>query len=243
MRRTITWLGHASVRVEARGTALLTDPLLRRRMGHLTRRVPVEAPAATAGLSAMLISHVHRDHLDLPTLRALGRELPVVVPRGAGSLLRGFGDVRELDVGERMEIEGVEILATPATHVASRGRARPPSLGYVIDQDIYFAGDTDLFSGMARLGPLALALLPVWGWGPSLGSGHLDPARAAEALALLAARIAVPIHWGTYLPAGLRGRELLRDPPRDFARAAAVTAPGSEVRVLEPGGRMLLPGA
>lgn len=241
MSRAVTWLGHASVRVEVNGAAFLTDPLLRRRMGHLTRRVPLPAPAATAGLSAVLLSHVHRDHLDLPTLRALGRELPIVVPRGGASLLRGFGDVRELDVGERTTIDGVEIIATPATHTASRGRARPPCLGYVIDGDVYFAGDTDLFAGMADLGLLVLALLPVWGWGPSLGPGHLDPVRAAEALALLRADVAVPIHWGTYFPVGLRGRALLRDPPRDFARAAAATAPASEVRMLEPGGRLELP--
>ena len=67
---------------------------------------------------------------------------------------------------------------------------------------VFFAGDTDLFDEMSGLVPkLDLALLPIWGWGPTIGPGHLDPGRAAEALTLLAPRLAVPIHWGTLRPA------------------------------------------
>ena len=73
-------------------------------------------------------------------------------------------------------------------------------MGYLIrgSHQIYFAGDTDLFEGMATLAPdLEIALVPIWGWGPSLGPGHLDPRRAAEALRLLQPLLAVPIHWET----------------------------------------------
>ncbi|HEY5815141.1 MAG TPA: MBL fold metallo-hydrolase, partial [Solirubrobacterales bacterium] len=100
------------------------------------------------------------------------------------------------------------------------------------------AGDTDLFEGMADLGPgLDLALLPIWGWGPTLGAGHLDPERAARAAALLAPRIAVPIHWGTLYPLGLaRLRpDPLRMPPREFAARMRDLAPQVEARVLAPG--------
>ena len=105
---------------------------------------------------------------------------------------------------------------------------------------MYFAGDTDLFDEMALLaGSLDLALLPVWGWGRTLGRGqHLDPMRAAAAAALLRPRIAVPIHWGTYHPMHRRvGSEPgeFFDPPRVFARAAAALAPQVDVRVLAPG--------
>jgi L-ascorbate metabolism protein UlaG (beta-lactamase superfamily) len=106
---------------------------------------------------------------------------------------------------------------------------------------VYFAGDTDVFAGMAELGPLDVALLPVWGWGPSLGPGHMDPEQAARAAALLRPRVAVPIHWGTYLQVGLRRREaLLRGPPHAFADRCAELAPDVEVRVLEPGGTLSL---
>jgi len=103
---------------------------------------------------------------------------------------------------------------------------------------LYFAGDTDLFDGMEELaGELDLALLPVWGWGPSLGAGHLDPERGARAAALLAPRIAIPIHWGTFFPLGLARLRPghLRAPPREFACQAAELAPQVEVRVLSPG--------
>src|SRR6185503_2691890 len=101
---------------------------------------------------------------------------------------------------------------------------------------VYFAGDTGLFAGMARLPTLDLALLPVWGWGPRLGPGHLDPVGAAEALTLLRPRIAVPIHWGTYSPLWyLRPPAYLSEPGVAFAREAARLAPEVEVRVLTPG--------
>ncbi len=244
MSRSATWLGHATVLLDVGGVRLITDPLLRPRLAHITRRVPAIDPASLGRVDAVLISHVHHDHLDRPTLRALGRHLPIVAPRGAAPLLRGLGDVHELDVGGTTDVLGVPITATNAVHPAARlPRGRPvPALGYLVDEDIYFAGDTDRFAGMADLGPLELALLPVWGYGPTLGPGHLDPDRAAEATALLRPRLAVPIHWGTYfpLPLGLQGHRLLHEPPRTYAARAAELAPATEVRLLEPGGRVAL---
>ena len=96
---------------------------------------------------------------------------------------------------------------------------------------------------MAGLVPdLDVALLPIWGWGPSLGRGlHLDPHKAAEALALLEPRIAIPIHWGTYRPLHLGARaKFLTSPGEDFVREAASLAPEVDVRVLRPGERLEL---
>jgi L-ascorbate metabolism protein UlaG (beta-lactamase superfamily) len=91
---------------------------------------------------------------------------------------------------------------------------------------------------------LDVALIPIWGWGPSLGRGkHLDPTGAAQAAALLQPRIAVPIHWGTYHPLHMGLREVpsfLREPPVRFVEAAASAAPGVEVHVLEPGASLEL---
>jgi L-ascorbate metabolism protein UlaG (beta-lactamase superfamily) len=114
------------------------------------------------------------------------------------------------------------------------------AIGFVVagEHRVYFAGDTDLFDEMAELaGTLDAALLPVWGWGPSLGAGHMDPEAAARAAAILRPRVAVPIHWGTFFPAGLtrlRGGALV-EPPREFARHAGELAPEVDVRVLAPG--------
>ena len=86
-------------------------------------------------------------------------------------------------------------------------------------------------------GEIDLALLPVWGWGPKLGSGHMDPAQAAAALRLLRARRAVPIHWGTYTPAGAPRiwPWMTETPAAQFAEQAGVLCPGAEVNVLAPG--------
>lgn len=151
--------------------------------------------------------------------------------------------MRELGPGDRTEIAGVPVVATPARHDVRRHPfgSRGEAVGYVVgaERPVYFAGDTDIFPEMAEVAEeLDVALVPVWGWGPTLGPGHLDPRGAAEALTLLRPRLAVPIHWGTLFPIGLdrlQG-ELLRDPPHAFAREAARLAPGVEVRVLDPGG-------
>lgn len=238
----VTYVGHATVLVELDGVRLLTDPVLRRRVLHL-RRHGEAGEGPLRDLDAVLISHAHWDHLHVPSLSSLGRGTRVIVPRGAARILRRrrFADLIEVDVGETVEIEGVVVRATHAEHDASRGPlgVRAPALGYVVtgSRRVYFAGDTDLFPGMAELGPLDLALLPVAGWGPRLPPGHLDARRAAEALRLLAPATAVPIHWGTYSPISkLRTSATARREPADeFARLAAQLAPTVAVHVLAPG--------
>jgi L-ascorbate metabolism protein UlaG (beta-lactamase superfamily) len=222
---------------------LLTDPLLRNRVAHLRRTSPVST-RAQRGVDAVLISHGHYDHLDLPSLERLGKKVPVVVPRGLGGLLRKrrFESVLEIAVGETISIGALQVRAVPAEHDPGRlpfGASADP-LGYVISgsSSIYFAGDTDLFEGMSELGPVDLGLIPIWGWGPGLGGGHLDPARAAEAAARIRPRLVVPIHWGTYFPLhlGLRKRPAFMDvPPLEFLAAMKERAPEVEVNVLRPG--------
>jgi L-ascorbate metabolism protein UlaG (beta-lactamase superfamily) len=235
------------VLLEVGGVRLLTDPLLRRRVLHLRRAVPlVEEPLDH--LDAVLLSHLHYDHLDPPSLRRLDRGVTLIVPRGAERVVRssGFAHVEELAVGETVEVGGVTVRAVRADHDSRRVfGARSEALGYVVEgpQRIYFPGDTDLYPEMAELAGLDVALLPIWGWGPTLGPGHLDPRRAAEALALLRPRIAVPIHWGTYYPAQatrLRQPAFLREPVWTFQRHAAELAPEVDVRVLEVGGELAL---
>jgi L-ascorbate metabolism protein UlaG (beta-lactamase superfamily) len=89
-----------------------------------------------------------------------------------------------------------------------------------------------------------VALLPVWGWGPNIGPGHMDPVRAAQAAALLQPKLAVPIHWGTFYPALLRTvvPKPFERPGRLFADAAARLAPGVPVRILAPGESVELTG-
>jgi L-ascorbate metabolism protein UlaG (beta-lactamase superfamily) len=219
----ITWLGHSTVLVELDGTRVLTDPVLRDRVAHLRRTKPADAGRLPA-LNGILVSNLHHDHLDLPSLERLGRSVPVIVPRGGGGLLRRrrIERIVEVDAGEEVRIGGLVVRATPADHGGGRGflGTEVAALGYLIrgSQRIYFAGDTDLFEGMATL------------------SAGLD------ALRLFRPRLAVPIHWGTYAPLGF-GRlqtALLADPVTEFLRHAAELAPEVEVCVLDLGGTLHL---
>ena len=244
---SVRWIGHSTVLVSLDGVRLLTDPLLRGLVAHLRRRVPVHHDALR-GLDAVLVSHAHHDHLDIGSLQRVGRTTPLVVPRGLGALMRrqGFRNVHELAVGDSIEIGRMRVEATYAAHDGARPPypARAPAIGYAIlgSRRVYFAGDTDLFPEMDGLVPdLDLALVPIWGWGPKLGPGHMDPEQAARAVALLDPRVAVPIHWGTYLPATYPGgHPLLHAPGSQFAAAAARLAPGVTVALLAPGGSVAL---
>lgn len=242
--RRVTWLGHATTVIDLDGTKLLTDPVLRPRVMHL-RRAWAPDPGALRGVDAVLVSHVHFDHLDLPSLERIGRKVPIVVPRGAGGLLRKrrFEQVLEVDVGEELRVGNVTVVPTEALHEADRGPlgTKAGSVGFLVrgHRSVYFAGDTDLFPGMVDLAPgLDLALVPISGWGATAGPGHLDPSRAAEALTLLRPRACVPIHWGTYSPLSWSAtRRAVADLVCDeFLRAAAELAPEVEIRVLERNG-------
>jgi L-ascorbate metabolism protein UlaG (beta-lactamase superfamily) len=245
----ITYVGHATVLIEVGGVRLLTDPVLRQRIYHLRRRNIPMPERLLDNLDAVLISHLHHDHLDLPSLHRLGAATRLIVPNGAGALLRrhGFQRVEEMRKGERTSVGGVTLTATDALHSGGRGPfgTIADTLGYIVgdrvtdgQRSIYFAGDTDVFPAMAEMaGSLDLALLPVWGWGPTLGAGHMDPQRAAEACRLLAPRLAIPIHWGTLYPLAMQrfSPAFLTQPPRLFVQFVLRMAPDVEVRVLEPG--------
>ena len=211
----IGWLGHATTLIEVDGAALLTDPLLHRRTAHLHRVVP-PLPAELPPIAAVLLSHVHWDHLDVRSLRRVGTSVRMIVPRGVAKLLlrKGFADVVEVDEGDEVRVGEVVVRATHADHDADRGPfgTHAPSLGFLVagTRRVYFAGDTDVFDDMALLADgLDVALLPVSGWGPTVPAGHMDAARAAEALRLLQPRIAIPIHWGTLAPLYRRRRTTL----------------------------------
>lgn len=247
----VTWWGHATTTVRDSGVRVLTDPLFVRRLAHLRRRRGAVPPPAAAVADVALVSHLHADHLHLASLMRLRPGTRLVVPRGAGRAVPGLRRVAvarnlrvtEVRPGEEIAVGDVRIRAVPAAHDGRRlpyGPSRVPALGYVLrgEATTYFAGDTGLFDGMARaVGDCDVALLPVGGWGPCLGHGHLDAHRAAEALSRLGARSAVPVHYGTYWPIGLDGvrPHEFHAPGEDFVRHAARLAPDAAVHALEHG--------
>ncbi len=239
----LTWLGHSTLLLEIDGTRLLTDPVLGHRIGPLVRVAP--GTAVPERIDGVLLSHLHPDHTDLRSLRRLDPCVPVIAPSPAGRWLRGHGvrDVRELASGEETMLGTVRVRATPARHDHRRHPLGPKAdpVGFVVSgsRSVYFAGDTDLFAEMEQLrGSVDVALLPVAGWGPTLGPGHLDPERAAQAAALIAPSVAIPIHWGTFVLLHLARRPVDHQrPAREFAAAVARLAPAVEVRLLAPGER------
>ncbi len=129
--------------------------------------------------------------------------------------------------------------AVHALHGGSRppwpGRA--PALGYVVrgSSSVFHLGDTDVYAGLADV-RCDIALVPIWGWGARLGPGHMNPARAAEAVALIAPKAVIPIHYGTYATArpGHPPPYLTR-PLDEFRAALAELGEPAELRVLAVG--------
>jgi L-ascorbate metabolism protein UlaG (beta-lactamase superfamily) len=244
MTTRLTWVGHATVLMDFPEARVLTDPTLRKRVAHLRRRTPLP-PESTVDVDLVLISHAHMDHLHMPSLGKVDREVPVVVPRGAGDLVRrkGFTTVVEVTPGDCLSLAGVDLTVVPAAHIHGRGphsNVTAEPLGYIAaasDHRVYFAGDTDLFEQMADLGPIDVAFLPIWGWGPTIGEGHLDPERAVEATRLIEPRMVIPMHWGTYTPENARpGRPAWIDEAvMRFTKLLTDTEDEARLRVLEPG--------
>jgi L-ascorbate metabolism protein UlaG (beta-lactamase superfamily) len=245
----ITYVGHATTLIEVDGARLLTDPVLTERIGYIHRIAP--APPSCPPADAVLISHAHHDHLDLRSLRRMPRDVPVIAPAGSAQVVRRWTahDVVEVTAGSSVRVGAVDVVATPAAHDGRRLPVGPslPAVGYIVrgTSRVAFYGDTDVFDGMAELAAdLDVALLPIWGWGPRVGTGHMDPERAARAAALLAPRLVVPIHWGTLAGPRVWWRADPEMPARRFAELVAVHAPEVTARVLAPGARLdLTPGA
>ncbi|MFI5909615.1 MBL fold metallo-hydrolase [Dactylosporangium sp. NPDC051541] len=245
----VTWWGHATVAIRERGVTILTDPVLRDRLAHLHRRRGPR-PRLDRAPDAVVVSHLHADHCDLPSLRTMPPSTRLIVPHGAAGFLRrrlGERDFVELKAGQETRVGEVTVRAAPAAHDGGRtpkSRVRAVALGYVVsgDKSAWFGGDTGLFDEMKELGPVDLALVPVWGWGWTLGPGHLDPARAAEAMRLVEPGQAVPIHWGTLWPIGCKRiqPDRFERPGAEFAEYTRSAAPQTDVRVLAPGESLAL---
>ncbi|MFJ6539536.1 MBL fold metallo-hydrolase [Streptomyces sp. NPDC003656] len=244
----VTWWGHATCAIRDSDTRVLTDPLFAVRLAHLRRRRGALPPARARRADLALVSHLHSDHLHLPSLSELEPGTRLLVPRGAPRAVPGLRRLRGLDLtevepGDVVHVGPLRVRVVSARHDGRRlpfGPHRSPALGYVVEGEArtYFAGDTGLFDSMAEeVGPVDMALLPVGGWGPFLGEGHLDAGRAARALAGLGPRCAVPVHYGTYWPIGMdavRPHEF-HAPGDEFARLAAEIAPGVAVHRLGHG--------
>ena len=236
---SVTWMGHASVLVQMDHTTLLTDPIWSATASPLSwlgprRFVPPPMPIeALPAIDAVLISHSHYDHLDLPTLRALAARgtTRFLVPLGVGEILRdaGVGPAEELDWWESRTVGGVTVTCVPARHWSQRGIGdlnRTLWSGWVVvgpTHRFWFAGDTGYTRSFAdigeRFGPFDLAAIPIGAYSPPamMQPVHLDPEEAVQAGLDARASSLLGIHYGTFDLTD----EPLDEPPRRFHAAAA----------------------
>ena len=258
-RLSVTWLGHSTAVLDLDGVRLVTDPLLRRHAGLLRRRGGQPDADLWRGADAVLLSHLHHDHAELSSLRLLGPVPVLTAPSSAhwlaGVRLRGVGlhdgewvPVGPGGVGGPGGPGGVRVRLCPAVHGHRPMPHRPnAATGHLVRGPsgcVWVAGDTSLYPAMWHLPDLAgtpvdVALVPVHGWGPRLSGGHLGPVDAARACAIVRARVAIPVHWGTlHAPASRRLPPGWMDRAGDaFAAALAREAPDCRAVVLQPGER------
>lgn len=247
-----TWLGHATVLLELGSTRVLTDPFLGESIGPRHRIGPLPTADTYADIDVVLISHLHHDHLDAPSLLMLDPSVAVVGPTGVSTVLAPHspGNLREVASGDVVRVAGVEITAVPAVHPGSRlgsGTYAAP-LGYLIragGRTVYFAGDTAPSQNLEALtGVIDLALLPAGGSRRTSGQlGHLTPRQAAELAARVRPALAVPVHWGTLqIPIIGNLRHTLETRAGDqFVEFTAQLAPTVRAVRATPGERLALP--
>lgn len=217
-RFTVTWLGHSSIFVQMNGLKVLIDPVWSERaspfswLGPRRHTPPPIMMEDIPPVDAVLISHNHYDHLDIPTLIRLGNAPLYLVPLGVGKILsrHGITNFHEMDWWDTVELKGIKIACLPAQHFSARSpfdRNRTLWCGWAVMSNgkrFYDAGDTGYFSGFReigeRFGPFDAAAIPIGAYLPKwfMEPMHIGPQDAIRAAEDLGARIMIPIHWGVF---------------------------------------------
>jgi len=214
LQDALTWIGHASFLVQLGGTSALIDPVLSPRIaGFMPRNVaPGLAWSALPKIDLVLVTHNHMDHMDGPTLKALGPDPVYVVPRGLGYWFEraGLSRVLEMDWWQQEEVAGMRVTFVPAEHWSRRGLRDVNASwwgGYVLEGGgvrVYHSGDTAWFEGFQligeRCGPIEAAMLPIGAYEPRwfMKGQHMNPEDAVRAFQALGASRFVAMHWGTF---------------------------------------------
>ncbi len=215
----VTWLGHSTLLLEIDGQRVLIDPVWGERVSPFTFLGPKRfyqpplALDALPAIDAVVISHDHYDHLDMPTVKALiTRDVLFVVPLGVGSHLEHWGvppaRIRELDWWDTTVVGEITLTATPARHFSGRGVNDAGATlwsGWAITTDthrVYYSGDTSLDEFMAeigtRLGPFDLTMIEAGAYDALWADVHLGPEQAVRAHQLVRGKVLLPVHWGLF---------------------------------------------
>lgn len=214
-----TWLGHSTLLLEIDGQRVLIDPVWGERaspfsfMGPKRFYAPPLPLAQLPDIDAVIISHDHYDHLDMPTVKALlARHVRWIVPLGVAVHLRAWGIrdslVTELDWWDATSVGELTITATPARHFSGRGlndARRTLWAGWAFagaTHRVFYSGDTSLHDQFAeigrRLGPFDLTMIEAGAYDALWVDVHLGPEQAVLAHQLVGGDVMVPVHWGLF---------------------------------------------
>ncbi|HEY5951539.1 MAG TPA: MBL fold metallo-hydrolase [Kofleriaceae bacterium] len=205
------WIGHATWALRLGGKLVVTDPVWSQTLSGVVPRLvePGVALEAMPAVDIVLVTHDHRDHMDLPTLGKLGDAPLYVVPLGNGKRIK-HPNVVELDWWQTHEVDGLAITLVPARHWSMREPWNKNDTlwgGYVVrapEGVAYHSGDTafgDHFAEIAeRVGTIDWAMLPIGGYNPRwfMEPQHVDPIEAARGFEALGAKKLLAMHWGTF---------------------------------------------
>jgi L-ascorbate metabolism protein UlaG (beta-lactamase superfamily) len=257
-RLSVLWVGHATVLIQMDDLFVLTDPVFTHKLGQLNPRLvePGLDARNVPKLGAVLISHMHLDHLSFSSLDMIEDRTPIVlIPPGAKSSMPRYDfEIRELDTWQSYRTGELTVTAVPVQHVGGRygiDQAFAPRAftGYVLEYhglSVYFGGDTAynpsaFRATRARFPKLSLALIPICPDSPRdfMEHTHAGPTQALDAFELLGAERMMPIHYDTFInsddPFGQCPRELerlMRERSLDAKNVAALRI--GEQRVLIP---------
>lgn len=252
---TIAWIGHSSFLINLEGTTILTDPVFSEKVGvsvlglatiGLQRFVPPALQMADLPyLDLVLVSHAHMDHYDIPSLKQLRRDVPLIMARDTSEFVEdvGFTNLQELDWGQTAEVNGVRIEAVPVKHWGrrypwDRDRGYNGLLLTKHNRSILFAGDTaytEQLSAALKGRQPDVALLPIGGYNPYIHS-HASPEQAWDIFHKVQARFLIPMHWRTF-------RMSRERPFEPYERlTAAVNGSAPRIAIHQVGQTWSLPG-
>jgi L-ascorbate metabolism protein UlaG (beta-lactamase superfamily) len=217
-RLAALWVGHATVLLQLDDRFVLTDPVFSHTLSQASPRLvePGLDPAQLPALAAVVVSHMHFDHLSFGSLDLVEQRTPIVlVPPGVrASMPRYSFEIRELESWASYEHDGLRVTAVPVQHVGGRyaldaAFETRAFTGYVFEYhglSVYFGGDTAYVPSAfkatrAHFPNLSLALLPICPDAPRdfMQYTHESPNQALDAFTLLGARQMIPIHFDTYI--------------------------------------------
>ncbi|MFS8100996.1 MBL fold metallo-hydrolase [Lentzea alba] len=215
----ITWYGHASALIEIDGAAVLVDPVWSDRVSPSTRVGPKRLHPVPhqlsdlPGISAVVISHDHYDHLDMQTVQALTTSTSAVfvVPLGLGAHLARWdvpaARIVELDWDESHSVDGFTLTCTAAQHFSGRSVQRNVTLwaSWVIkrgERSVFYSGDTGYFEGYKKIGtehgPFDAVLMQVGAYDQAWPDIHMTPEEGVRAFDDLGGGLLIPVHWATF---------------------------------------------